>query len=299
MEEADVRTHLAAQTGLKIGLFDVLKLNQPLPREASEFMQSASDEAILFDILYSEHLPKIGEAIQRLVDNSAPLFVVGSSGVEYALTEYWNQEGRLDSLRTHAAGHPQFPPTQQVVVITGSCSPVNDRQITWAEQHGFESIAMDTAQLIDEESAEREIASLVQRALDHIGSRANIILHSSRGPDDVRIVETTNAFQRLGFSEQEIRHQSGRILGPRLGRLLRDILNEGRFSRVGVAGGDTSGYIARELGLTALEAIAPVAPGSPLCRAHADNHLDGVEFFFKGGQVGKDDVWGTLLQGTQ
>jgi uncharacterized protein YgbK (DUF1537 family) len=65
-----------------------------------------------------------------------------------------------------------------------------------------------------------------------------------------------------------------------------------------VAGGDTSGYIARELELVALQAIAPVAPGSPLCRGHAANSMQGVEFFFKGGQVGKDDVWSTMLHGT-
>jgi uncharacterized protein YgbK (DUF1537 family) len=102
----------------------------------------------------------------------------------------------------------------------------------------------------------------------------------------------------MGLSELEIRLQSGRLLGPKLGQILNRILSERRFSRVGVAGGDTSGYIARELDLVAFEAIAPVAPGSPLCRAHAMNSLDGVEFIFKGGQVGKDDVWGTMLSGT-
>ncbi len=93
--------------------------------------------------------------------------------------------------------------------------------------------------------------------------------------------------------------KNGRTLGPKLGRILRGILNEYRLPRVGIAGGDTSGYVARELGITALEAIAPIAPGSPLCRAHADNALNGIEFFFKGGQVGKYDVWGTMLKGTK
>ena len=104
---------------------------------------------------------------------------------------------------------------------------------------------------------------------------------------------------RQGFQPQDIKLRSGRILGPRLGQILKRLLQQHPLSRVGVAGGDTSGYVAGELGITALEAMAPVAPGSPLCRASADNALDGVEFFFKGGQVGKDDVWGTMLRGTQ
>jgi uncharacterized protein YgbK (DUF1537 family) len=88
-------------------------------------------------------------------------------------------------------------------------------------------------------------------------------------------------------------------LGSKLGQILKRILKEHRFDRVGVAGGDTSGYVARELGIEALEAVAPVAPGSPLCRVHAENELEGLEVLFKGGQVGKDDVWGTLLEGTR
>ena len=125
-----------------------------------------------------------------------------------------------------------------------------------------------------------------------------MILHSSLGPNDVRVAETLDAFRSLGLSDSEIRLHSGRTLGPKLGKILSRILKEYTLKRVAVAGGDTSGYVARELGITALEAIAPVAPGSPLCRVHADSELNGIEIFFKGGQVGKDNVWETMLRGT-
>jgi len=97
---------------------------------------------------------------------------------------------------------------------------------------------------------------------------------------------------KLGFSIE------GSELAAILGfAILRGLLGQHPLRRAGVAGGDTSGYIARELGITSLEAVAPVAPGSPLCRVQADNPLDGMELIFKGGQVGKDDVWLTLLHG--
>ena len=119
----------------------------------------------------------------------------------------------------------------------------------------------------------------VRIAVERLRQGANIILHSSRGPDDPRIAETRDALRSLNLSGTEIKLHSGRLLGPKLGRILRGILTKHPLRRVGIAGGDTSGYIARELQLTALEAIAPVAPGSPLCRAHADNDLHNVEFF--------------------
>jgi uncharacterized protein YgbK (DUF1537 family) len=57
---------------------------------------------------------------------------------------------------------------------------------------------------------------------------------------------------------------------------------------VAVCGGDTSSYVARALNIAALEMAAPMAPGSPLCRVHAEegSPMRDLEIVFKGGQVG-------------
>lgn len=298
MNESDVRVHLAQQTYLKVALHDILHLQDARPCDLNALAKS-DFAAVLFDVLYPEQLATIGAMIQAMTESQSPIFTVGSSGVEYALTACWSQSPNFTQLQTHPPGQPQFPATDQLLVVTGSCSPVNDRQITWAEQHGFETIPLNPARLVTAETSEEEIAATVHVAVKRLKNGANIILHSSRGPDDPRIAETRDSLRSLEFSDTEIKLHSGRILGPKLGRILREILTAYPMSRVGIAGGDTSGYIARELQLTALEAIAPVAPGSPLCLAHADNDLHGGEFFFKGGQVGKDDIWSTMLHGTQ
>jgi 3-oxoisoapionate kinase len=295
MMESDMRVHLSAQTNLRIGLYDILKFDGDAIC-GSDFANENSNDILLFDVLFSEHLTKIGSILDAMAKPDAPNFVVGSSGIEYALTAHWaNKADANQGKNATATTRPTYGSVEQLVVITGSCSPVNDRQIAWAEGHGFETLAIDTSRLIDETTSDSEIESLINRSLERLNRDANLILHTSRGPSDPRIVATLQAMRAMGLSELEIRLHSGEFLGPKLGRVLKGILSERSFSRVGVAGGDTSGFIARELGLTALEAIAPVAPGSPLCRAYAPNALDGVEFFFKGGQVGKDDVWGTML----
>ncbi len=296
MNEADLRFHLAKQTNLRIGLYDILRLQSAVPASNFDLASVADCDALLFDVLFTEHLLKIGEMLNCVAKQKTPSYMVGSSGIEYALTQYWETVGQRKP--TSSEIRPTLGAVEQIVVITGSCSPVNDRQIAWAEQHGFETLALNSARLIDVSTSQSEVQFMVQSALERLDRGANLILHTSRGPKDPRIVLAIESMRAMGLSELEIRLQSGKLLGPKLGQILRGILSEKWFSRVGIAGGDTSGHIARELAITALEAIAPVAPGSPLCRVHSKNALHGVEFFFKGGQVGKDDVWGTMLRGT-
>lgn len=295
MDESDLRVHLGVQTSLEIDLIDVLQLQQPVSPSS---LASVRGQAVLFDVLEQDHLPRIGQCLASFVDESSPRFMIGSSGIEYALTAHWENAGQLETLRSHSASKPTFDGTDQLLAITGSCSPVNDRQIAAAIEVGFEPIALATARLVDPQTADHEIASVVQRAVECLQRRANVMIHSSRGPTDPRVDETTAALKNLGFDARDIKLHSGRTLGPKLGQILKTILQQHPLRRVGVAGGDTSGYVAEHLKLTALEAVAPVAPGSPLCRATSENEFDGVEFFFKGGQVGKDDVWSTMLHGT-
>jgi uncharacterized protein YgbK (DUF1537 family) len=88
------------------------------------------------------------------------------------------------------------------------------------------------------------------------------------------------------------------MIGEALGRALSMILEHKDLTRVVVAGGDTSGHVARGLGIEALEMVASTAPGAPLCRIHAPGSArDGMEIVFKGGQVGGLDYFVSLLRG--
>jgi len=83
-------------------------------------------------------------------------------------------------------------------------------------------------------------------------------------------------------------------LGRLLGRIAGRILDAASFRRVVVAGGDTSGAVARQLGISSLRFIAPLAPGAPWCRVTSMHPaIDGAAFAFKGGQVGRDDFFVT------
>jgi uncharacterized protein YgbK (DUF1537 family) len=52
------------------------------------------------------------------------------------------------------------------------------------------------------------------------------------------------------------------------------------------------------MGIEAVEMIAPLSPGAPLCKAYAPGSpAHGLEVNFKGGQVGSEDYFETVLQG--
>ncbi len=290
MDESDLCLHLVRQTARKIGRIDVLQLGLPPEQLAAtvESLVQAGQEIILFDTLTREHLISIGRLLWERALSAPPLFVTGSSGVEYALAAFWEARGLLPTPPTLSA-----KAVEQIIVVSGSCSPVTARQIDWAIANGFAHVALDPVRMLQEQDSVVALEAPLREALNAVSQGRSVILHTCRGPEDLRLVAATQVFTRTG------ERASGRRLGQLLGHLLKTLLERSSVRRAVVAGGDTCGYAAREMGITALEMIAPIAPGSPLCRVHAEHTpLDGMEILFKGGQVGRTDLFGSILKGT-
>jgi len=182
---------------------------------------------------------------------------------------------------------PQRSPAERIAVVSGSCSPVTDRQIGFAVEHGFAETGLDAVALLQGDAETSAVRDVVDGAVKQLKAGKSVILHTSRGPDDPRIAAVREEMRRRSDASS-----TAEILGGRLGRILRELIERTQLRRVAVTGGDTGGYVARQLGVEGLELAAPVAPGSPLCRIHAaegDEAMDGKEIAFKGGQVGRAD----------
>jgi 3-oxoisoapionate kinase len=286
MTEADLRVHLWHQTSRPVRLVDALTLDRG-PALVEAAVSGGEGDIVLFDTVTGDHLATIGqhiwEAHQR---EQKPLFVAGSSGIESALTSHWRRSGISPS---ESKGFAPSRPVEHAVVISGSCSPVTGRQIAWALANGFAEVPLDTVGLVQSSTLEADIAAVAGRVVTEIEANRRVIVHTSRGPDDQRIASTRHSAQsRL----------TGAALGVILGRILDLVLQSQPVERVAVAGGDTSGAVARAIGIESLEMVGPLAPGAPLCVAHSRRaEIEGVEFTFKGGQVGHDDFFGSLLRG--
>jgi len=312
MDEADLRLHLARQTELPVELVDVLKLDQATRTQAGQASRrekvaetllplssvaNGSAPIVLLDTLQEAHLPVIGRFIADLSPRSGQLFCAGSSGIEYALVAHWRETGLLPATAP-VAPHPASR-RQQVISVSGSCSPVTDRQIGRAVEGGFVEIACDSRRLTDRESQRAGIADALARAGESLEAGRNVIFQTARGPADIRRA----AFERLakhspGSTRAEKLAVAGKTLSHGLAQILEGALRRTGARRAVICGGDTSTHIARAQGIEALEFVAPVAPGGPLCRVHAPGRtVHGCEIIFKGGQVGRDSFFLDLVDG--
>lgn len=296
MDESDLRQHLARQTKTRIGLFDVrhYELSLTQQRAALERLLADGAEAVLFDVLTERHLEQIGRLIDESAGDGAPLFSVGSSSIETALANYWVRQERVQAAALPAAASA----VEQVLAASGSCSPVTESQIDWASGAGFEEVPLDTPEYAADADSTAWLARPLREVMTLLEAGKSVIVHTSRGRDDQRIAATRAAWigRRGALAKDSFAPAS--LLGGLLGRLLRAVLQRTRVPRICIAGGDTASFAVAELGVEALQLVSRLTRGAPLCRiVAADPRLDGVEIVLKGGQVGREDFFGTLRSG--
>lgn len=297
MNEADLGLHLARQAPLSIGRLTLAQLEQGRGAVEAAFgaLLREAPDALLLDAATPAHLTETGRLIAHEAAARGPLFVVGSSGLQYALTQWW-QEAAPSPV---AAGRfASFGGVDHVLAVSGSASKLTAMQIDAAVDSGFVEIAVDARELVDDALWTRARESLVARAAAWLVQGRSVILHTARGPADPRIDAMIGALVAAGLSPDAARHEGGRRLGLRLGQVTKDILMRVPLKRLLLSGGDTSSQVTQVLAPDALTIAARLAPGAPLCRMHAaDPRLDGMEVALKGGQMGDEAFFERALRG--
>lgn len=292
MKEADLRVHLAEQTSCRVGLMSVVDLEQSEPdlRNRLDEKIDQPHDVLLFDVLTDEHLTKIGSLLSE-ENQSEPMFVIGSSGVEYALVSHWQHSGVLPA----APERMKAEPADRLLVLSGSCSPATCAQIEWAMAHGYAGIRVPAPLFFEEDSAAAAAQNrLISEAEHWLRAGKNVILYTALGPHDESIQETQELMRTRGHNVAI----SGERIGGRLGEMAKALVQSTGVRRVVLAGGDTTGFAVKQMNMYALEMIAPVVPGGPLCRAFSqDKWIDGLEIVMKGGQVGPPDFFERVLHG--
>ena len=285
MDEADLAVHLARQAPLsiaKLTLADLARERTTLDQRWRALAGGDAD-AVLIDSATAEHLTEVG----RLLDAKAPCFVVGSSGVEYALTQWWRESRRASG--QPAADTRRFDRCSAagpVLVVSGSASALTAMQIDAALAAGFGDLPLSARELVDGDRASAALDAAAA-ACRHLAHGKSVILHTARGNTDPRIAQMVGSLVGTGLTRAEATHQGGRTLGRRLGELTRAVLERQPLRRIVLSGGDTSSQVTQVLAPDALSVVARLAPGAPLCRLHAaGSTLDGLEVALKGGQMG-------------
>ena len=219
------------------------------------------------------------------------IFAIGSQGVEYALVAHWRARACCSdpslqillpncprSLRSRAQS-PKSPPLRR----TG-------RRRMGSTSSGSTPRLASTIDLWN-----AEIDSAVKSALASLSSGRSPLVATARGPNDSSLAKFREKLSTSGVDSIEV---NGRI-GSGLGEILQRVMRRARIKRGVVSGGHFSGFAIRALGAYALEAVAPIAPGAPLCRVFStDPETDGFQITLKGGQMGEVDFFGLVRAGS-
>ncbi|WP_131196122.1 3-oxo-tetronate kinase [Lichenihabitans psoromatis] len=273
MHDSDLRRVLGRQSRQAVGLIgfsDVAAgpdgIAKALAREAREGRTLS-----IVDALTDQHLRDIGAAIVNL-----PL-VTGGSGIAMGLPAAYLAAGLVDTLtpppRTMAA------PAGRAAILAGSCSAATRGQVAAAVEAGVPTFRLDAGQLADGHQS-------VTHVLDWVDQQAGpqpILIYSSADPDVVRDTQA-----RLG------RDAAGALVEHAIADIALGLQQRG-FTRLLVAGGETSGAVVQALGAQALAIGPEIDPGVPWTRT-----LDGVPMALalKSGNFGTPDfflkAWSSL-----
>ncbi|WP_378144595.1 four-carbon acid sugar kinase family protein [Cnuibacter sp. UC19_7] len=273
MHEADVRLHLGAQTALPISLVDVFDLDGPDGEVADrvDATLADSDGIVVLDVADHETQRRVGSALHRLLEAASTtggtVVVVGSSGVEYALGAAWGRQGHAAERAVRPAG--------TTLVVSGSRAPATQRQAEAAVAAGFARVDLDPAAVTAESAADAEAAraAVAAQTVAALSASDRVLLFTPPPVPGAPAVDGT----RLSLA---------------LADITRRVLDRVDIPRLVIAGGDTSGYVAKALGIRALRLVRRLAPGSPLCSAVSDDpRIDGMELCLKGGQIGGPDYF--------
>lgn len=258
-DEADLRLHLGRQTSKRIGAIDIHHMQRP----SSEWLMhlKGDEEAVVMDAVSAEDLLKIGAWLDEC-SKAAPLFTIGSSGIEAAWGMHWKNNGVLKGIY-HSMRNKNDGP---VLVVSGSQSPITQAQIEFAKAHGSPVHVIAADALLSAPDAK-----LVDAIVEQSVKGKPVVVHS--GPRNESTIDA-------------------QLLGNFYGKLVREISVQIQLGKLVICGGDTSSHTARALGIIAVEMVGSYIHGAPICKAYSTyKEIDGMEMNFKGGQVGPPEYF--------
>ena len=200
--------------------------------------------------------------------------LTGGSAVAMPLPKLWREAGWLAA----PEDEQRRPRVERgaAVVLSGSCSAMTNRQVASYKAQGRPSYWLDPLRLVE---------SGVGPALDWLAAQSpdsSPLIYATAEPECVRESQEKFGAERAGAMVEE-------VIAACAVRA-RDI-GYGRFV---VAGGETSGSVARALGLTRLDIGPEIAPGVLWCFARPDKR--DIAVALKSGNFGDESFFTHALE---
>lgn len=263
MHESDLRLHFAEQVGEKLGSITVEDLRDAEALETAwEREVEAGRRLVVLDTTRPEDLAAHGTALAQ----EQPAYTIGSGGATLALGIGlgWREDPAHLTPAEAAAG--------PILVVAGSCSELTAAQIDRAAERPEWAVLPWEPVGADPEPVAAEAKALLAEG-------RHVLVHSG------------GASAAGG---------SGAVPGTRVADGLAHVVSSalGRFTRLVVAGGDTSGDVLGRLGATKLTTMAVLDRDTCLCLVDGIGE-DTLEVVLKGGQIGSVDFFVRAARGEE
>ena len=232
-------------------------------KAAFDDAKSRGEKFVVVDAISDRHLMSIGEAI---ADHK---LITGGSGIALGLPENYARQGLL---KKSDATKPMQAKAGRSLILSGSCSEATRGQVAKAVLAGMPALRVDALDLAAGKTSPEE---LVTFATEQEGD-SPVLIYSSDTPDVVATVQ-----EQLG------REAAGSIVENALSETAQTLVKQG-FTRIIVAGGETSGAVVNGLGVNAIEIGPEIDPGVPWTRSLDD---DGLVLALKSGNFGAEDFF--------
>jgi len=266
MRDANIVRVLQRQTKLKVGLVSCAIVDEGTEaiRAAFASAEAAGQRFVVVDAISDRHLVAIGHAA------ATHKLITGGSGIAMGLADNFAAAG----LMTRTDGtKPMTAKPGRAAILAGSCSQATRGQVQAAIAAGMPTLRLDPLALAKGREQADQILKWADTQAEHGGP---VLIYSSDDPESVARVQTA-----LG------RDAAGQLVEKTLAEVAQGLVADG-FTKLIVAGGETSGAVVGALGVEAIEIGPEIDPGVPWTRA-----LDGsgLVLALKSGNFGATDFF--------
>lgn len=256
MRDSNLMRLLGPQVSRPVGLANRLTVAKGTLRERLAELAGQGVAHVVVDAVSNEDLHAIAQACQ-----SMPL-VTGGSAVAAPLPVIWQEQGLMPKRARTAFAAPNGP----ALVLSGSCSAMTNAQVAAYLAAGHPAFRLDPLALATHGNT---------AALDWLASQpahASPILYATATPDLVKAAQS-----HLGAD------RAGQLVEQALAACAVWARNNAT-RRFVVAGGETSGAVAKALGIRRLTIGPEIAAGVPWCLAASGAHK--IAITLKSGNFG-------------
>jgi len=263
MTDSNLVRVLSRQSQYSVGSITHLDIEGGISqiRDSLERQREQGIRHFILDSMRDEHLMLLGETF---ADSK---LITGGSGMAMGLPKNFLDSGMMSGIKQNR--RDTFD--GKSAVISGSCSEMTRAQVEHFKKN-HASFYVDPLRLVSSDHVISEIVAWADQNL----SDDPILIYSSSDPEHVAVIQ-----RELGQA------QASHLIENAMSLVARELITLG-VDRLVVAGGETSGAVIKELGISALEIGDEIDPGVPwtfsidqpkIAVALKSGNFGGVDFF--------------------